>query len=172
MLHSFLHYQHTFIIAKHCKSGMWFTHGAQAGLGNSACERLVSVLSKPKHPGFICEQIKIAVTQEISGGSVTRGINNNGKWTLSSCSCSRLVAHQRHFMFPLLRCKWPMARFRHRLSNSTWSMENQRSHRIFFVQITLISAASSHEKNKEDLSQAGEDALASQALHEYLRCCG
>lgn len=149
MLCSFLHYQHTFIIAKRCESGMWFTHGAQAGLGNSACKMLVSVLSKPKYSAFICEEIKIVVAQEISGGSVTRGINNNGKWILSSYSCSCLVAHHRHFIFPLLRCKWPVERLRYMLRNSTRSMENQRSHRIYFVQITLILAASSHEKDNK-----------------------
>lgn len=46
--------------------------------------------------------------------------------------------------------------------NSTGSMENQRNHRIFFIQITLILGAISHKQKKEDLSEAGGDAARTQ----------
>lgn len=63
--------------------------------------------SKPKSTVFFCEEIKIAVTQEISGGSVTQGINNGDKRPLSTYSCSHLVIYHSHLVFPSPRCKRP-----------------------------------------------------------------
>jgi len=51
--------------------------------------------------------------------------------------------------------------------NSTGSIENQSSHRIFFIQITPTLDAISHEQKKGDLSQARGHAARAQTSEMY-----
>lgn len=77
---------------------------------NSPCQRLESSLmwaGANWSLQSVCEEIKIVVTQEIPGGSVTQGINNGDKRPLSIYSRSHLVAYHSHLVFPLPRWKWP-----------------------------------------------------------------